>query len=93
MASDCRSLGLPRFGRRLRGLTWLPCSGRSRAQEPSASQGLPRLGWHCGTFSPSRRQIRSTRLRFTAAPAPVLHQMAGHDPVQPDIAGGELPNP
>ena len=37
-------------------------------QEPSASHSLPRFGWRCGTFSPSRRQIRSTRFRFTAQP-------------------------
>src|SRR6476620_1157474 len=30
--------------------------------EPSASQSLPRLGCLWGTFSPSRCQIRSTRL-------------------------------
>ena len=29
------------------------------------SQSRPRLGCFCGTFSPSRRQIRSTRLKFT----------------------------
>lgn len=29
----------------------------------------PRLGCFCGTFRPSRRQIRSTRLRLTAHPA------------------------
>ena len=29
----------------------------------------PRLGCFCGTFSPSRRQIRSTRLSFTSQPA------------------------
>ena len=29
--------------------------------DPSASQSLPRLGCLAGTFSPSRRQIRSTR--------------------------------
>ena len=30
--------------------------------DPSASQSLPRLGCLWGTLSPSRRQIRSTRL-------------------------------
>jgi hypothetical protein len=38
-------------------------------QDPSASQSLPRFGCFCGTFSPSRRQIRSTRLS--------VHQPAG----------------
>jgi hypothetical protein len=37
--------------------------------EPSASHSLPRLGCRAGTFSPSQRQIRCTRLRFTAQPA------------------------
>jgi hypothetical protein len=38
-------------------------------QEPSASHSRPRFGWRGGTFSPSRRQIRSTRFRFTDQPA------------------------
>ena len=37
--------------------------------EPSFSQSLPRFGCFCGTFSPSRRQIRGARLAFTAQPA------------------------
>ena len=37
--------------------------------EPSASQSRPRLGCLAGTFSPSRRQIRSTRLSLTTQPA------------------------
>jgi len=37
--------------------------------DPSASQSLPRLGCLWGTFSPSRRQIRSTRLSLTSQPA------------------------
>src|SRR3989440_9324874 len=32
--------------------------------DPPASQSLPRLGCLWGTFSPSRCQIRSTRLSF-----------------------------
>jgi hypothetical protein len=36
------------------------CSGRRRTREPSASHSRPRLGCFCGTFSPSRRQMRST---------------------------------
>src|SRR5215813_12988107 len=38
-------------------------------QDPSASQSLPRLGCLCGTFSPSRCQIRSTRLSLIIQPA------------------------
>ena len=37
-------------------------------QEPSASQSLPRLGCLWGTFSPSRCQIRSTRLSLIIQP-------------------------
>ena len=48
--------------------TWLGRSGRSRTQEPSFSHKRPRLGCRGGTFRPSRRQIRSTRLRLTAQP-------------------------
>jgi hypothetical protein len=36
---------------------------------PSFSQSRPFFGCFCGTFSPSRRQIRSTRFTFTAHPA------------------------
>src|SRR5205807_10214014 len=42
---------------------------RSRMHDPSASQSLPRLGCLGGTFSPSRRQIRSTRLSLIIQPA------------------------
>ena len=38
-------------------------------QEPSVSQSRPRLGCLAGTLSPSRRQIRSTRLWFTLHPS------------------------
>jgi hypothetical protein len=37
--------------------------------DPSASQSLPRLGCLWGTFRPSRRQIRSTRLSLIIQPA------------------------
>src|SRR6478672_2120381 len=37
--------------------------------DPSESQSRPRLGCLWGTFSPSRRQIRSTRLSLTSQPA------------------------
>ena len=36
---------------------------------PRSRGRRPRFGCFCGTFNPSRRQIRSTRLRFTAHPA------------------------
>ena len=43
---------------------------RSQAQhDPSLSHSRPRLGCFCGTFSPSPRQIRSTRLAFTVQPS------------------------
>src|SRR6516225_12394927 len=38
-------------------------------QDPLVSQSLPRLGCLCGTFSPSRCQIRSTRLSLIVQPA------------------------
>ena len=38
-------------------------------QDPSFSQSLPFFGCLLGTFSPSRRQIRSTRFAFTTQPA------------------------
>jgi len=41
-------------------------SGRSRTHDPSLSHSRPRLGCFTGTFSPSRRQIRSTRLEEVA---------------------------
>jgi len=44
-------------------------SGRSRTQEPSASQSRLFFGCFAGALSPSSRQIRSTRLTFTAQPA------------------------
>jgi hypothetical protein len=37
--------------------------------DPSVSQSRPRLGCFLGTFSPSRRQIRSTRLSLMSQPA------------------------
>ena len=49
--------------------TWSRCSGRRRMQDPSLSQSLLRFGCLDGTFSPSRSQIRSTRLSFTTQPA------------------------
>jgi hypothetical protein len=49
--------------------TWIVCSGRSRTHDPSLSHSLP-LGFCLfGTFSPSRRQIRSTRSFLTFQPA------------------------
>ena len=49
--------------------TWLGRSGRSRTHEPSLSHRRPRFGCFFGTFSPSRRQIRHTRLTFTRQPS------------------------
>jgi hypothetical protein len=43
--------------------------GRSRMHDPSASQSPLRLGCLWGTFSPSRCQIRSTRLSLIVQPA------------------------
>ena len=37
--------------------------------DPSLSQSRPRFGCLVGTFSPSHRQIRSTRFLFTVHPA------------------------
>ena len=42
--------------------------GMSRTQDPSLSQSRPFFRCLGGTFSPSRRQIRSTRLWFTCQP-------------------------
>src|SRR5262249_51706244 len=41
----------------------------SRMHDPLVSQSLPRLGCLWGTFSPSRCQIRSTRLSLIVQPA------------------------
>jgi hypothetical protein len=41
--------------------TWLACSGRSRTHDPSLNHSRPRGFCFWGTFSPSRRQMRSTR--------------------------------
>jgi hypothetical protein len=49
--------------------TWFARSGRSRTHEPSFSHNRPRFGWRGGTFKPSRRQIRSTRLWLTRQPS------------------------
>jgi hypothetical protein len=37
--------------------------------DPSFSHRRARFGCRAGTFSPSRRQIRSTRLSLTSQPA------------------------
>src|SRR6476646_2779374 len=50
--------------------TWLGRSARSRMHDPSFSHRRARLGCRAGTFSPSRRQIRSTRLSLTSQPDP-----------------------
>jgi len=38
-------------------------------QEPSLSHSRPRLGCGAGTLSPSRRQMRCTRLALTRQPS------------------------
>ena len=48
---------------------WLRRSGLSRIQEPSFSHSRLRGLCFCGTFSPSRRQIRWTRSLPTCQPA------------------------
>ena len=57
---------------------WFLCSGRRRMHEPSFSQRRSRFGWRFGTFRPSLRQLRCTRLAFTSQPAicssPVMRQ-------------------
>src|SRR3954465_12280873 len=45
--------------------------------EPSLSHSRPLFGCFCGTFSPSRRQIRSMRLTFPTHPGVPQH---GCDP-------------
>src|SRR5207237_9558009 len=50
--------------------TWVGRSARSRMHDPAFSHSRPRLGCLAGTFSPSRRQIRSTRLSLTSQPVP-----------------------
>ncbi|MDQ0420465.1 hypothetical protein J2045_001484 [Peteryoungia aggregata LMG 23059] len=59
--------------------------------ELSVSQGRPRLGCLDGTFSPSRRHIRSTRLTFTIQPAwciiAVISKAAILDGERRDVGG------
>ena len=67
-----RRTGLPSLVRRATksyAQTWFRRCSLSRTQEPSVSQSRPRLGCLAGTLSPSRRQIRSTRLWFTLHPS------------------------
>ena len=56
--------------------TWFRPLGANRRHEPSASQSRLRLGCLAGTFSPSRRQILSTRLSLTTQPAVVRDSSA-----------------
>src|SRR5262245_66125027 len=44
-------------------------SGRRRMHDPSVSHRRPRFGFFCGTFRPSRFQIRSTRPSLSDQPA------------------------
>ena len=41
---------------------------RYNAEGVAGLYNRPRFGWRAGTFKPSRRQIRSTRLRLQAQP-------------------------
>ena len=74
----------------------------------SVSHRRPRLGCFLGTFSPSRRQIRSTRLLFTTQPVAALRRLAlcravlaerrtgatlGYAKLTTNIAGGEVTLP
>lgn len=45
------------------------CFGRRRTHGPSFSHSRPRFGWRWGTFTPARRQTRSTRSWSTDPPA------------------------
>jgi hypothetical protein len=62
----------------------LRCCGRSRMQDPSANQSLPRLGCLWGTFSPSRCTLRSAfrheldvgHVKANSAVAESLYQQA-----------------
>ncbi len=44
-------------------------AGLRRMQEPSFSHSRPRFDCFAGTFKPSRRQMRSTRLWLTHQPS------------------------
>jgi hypothetical protein len=48
--------------------TWFGCSARNRIHDPSLSHKRLRFGCLLGTFSPARRQMRSTRLSLTCQP-------------------------
>lgn len=51
-------------------MAWESASLRRTQYDPSASQSVALLGCFCGRIlSPSRRQIRVTRLWFTCQPA------------------------
>src|SRR6266550_8660145 len=65
-------------------------------QDPSFSHRRARFGCRAGTFSPSRRQIRSTRLSLTSQPASPAQQLgdlaiavAAILPRQLDDVGGQ----
>ena len=52
--------------------------------EPSFSQSLPLFGCFFGTFSPSRRQMRSTRLWFTCHPSSLSSAVIRRYPYLPN---------
>jgi len=64
--------------------TWFRYSGRSRTHDPSLSQRRPFLSCFIGTFSPSRRQSRSTRLSFTCQPASLNRAATRRYPYRPN---------
>ena len=58
--------------------------------DPSLSHSRLRFGCFVGTFSPSRRQIRQTRLTFTSQPrdrSRAATRRAGPEPDQPQHGG------
>ena len=63
--------------------TWWRYAGRQRTHDPSVNQSRPRLGCFWGTFSPSRRHSRSTRLGFTSQPSPRSSPVIRRYPYRP----------
>ena len=63
--------------------TWFACSGRKRPHDPSLSHNRRRGFWRCGTFSPSRRQMRATRSLPTCHPAVPSNAVTRRQPYRP----------